>query len=104
MDDSRWREERARRLAQAVETLSRGRIADEYADRLAQAVIYYAEGRKKKAEKRIDELAKELVGAPKEDVKRIKGEVWGVVERVLSGEDPYVYCLARDCADDGIVR
>ena len=104
MDDSRWREERARGLAKAVETLSRGRIADEYADRLAQAIIYYAEGRKKKAEKRIDKLAQELVGAPKEDVKRIKGEVWGVVESVLSGEDLYAYCLARDCADDRIIR
>ena len=104
MDDGRWREERAKRLAKAVETLSRGRIAGEYADRLAQAIIYYAEGRKKYAEKRIDELAKELVGAPKEDVKRIKGEVWGVVERVLSGEDLYAYCLARDCADDRIIR
>ncbi|MEM4652013.1 MAG: PaRep2b protein, partial [Pyrobaculum sp.] len=104
MDDSRWREERARRLAKAVETLSRRRIAGEYADRLAQAIIYYAEGRKKYAEKRIDELAKELVGAPKEDVKRIKGEDWGVVERVLSGEDLYAYCLARDCADDRIIR
>jgi hypothetical protein len=104
MDDSRWREERARRLAKAVETLSRGRIAGEYADRLAQAIIYYAEGRKKYVEKRIDELAKELVGVPKEDVKRIKGEVWGVVERILSVEDLYAYCLARDCADDRIIR
>jgi len=104
MDDSRWREERTRGLAKAVETLSRGRIAGEYADRLAQAIIYYAEGRKKYAERRIDELAKELVGVLKEDVNRVKGEVWGVVERVLSGEDLYAYCLARDCADDRIVR
>jgi hypothetical protein len=104
IDDDRGREERAKRLVKAVETLSGGRIAGEYADRLAQAIIRYAEGRKKYAEKRIDELAKELVGAPKEDVKRIKGEVWGVVERVLSGEDLYAYCLARDCADDRIIR
>ncbi len=33
-----------------------------------------------------------------------KEEVWGVVKRVLSGEDPYAYCLARYCADDRIVR
>jgi 23S rRNA pseudoU1915 N3-methylase RlmH len=101
---SEWREERAKGLAKAVEELSRGRIAGEYAERLARAIIYYAEGQKNYAEKRIDELANELVGALKEDVNRVKREVWGVVERVLSGEDPYVYCLARDCADDKIVR
>ncbi len=38
------------------------------------------------------------------DVKRVRAEVWGVVESVHSGEDPYVYCLARDCARDGVVR
>jgi len=31
-------------------------------------------------------------------------EVWGIVRRVLSGEDPNVYCLARDCARDEVVR
>jgi hypothetical protein len=36
MDDGRWREERAARLAKAVEALSGGRIAGEYADRLAK--------------------------------------------------------------------
>jgi hypothetical protein len=104
MDDGRWREERTKRLARAVEALSGGRIAGEYAERLAHAIIYYAEGRKKRAEKRIDELAQELDDALKEDVERVKGEVWGVVKRVLSGEDPYVYCLARDCARDEVVR
>jgi hypothetical protein len=31
-------------------------------------------------------------------------ELRGVVERVLSGDDPYVYCLARDCARGEVVR
>jgi hypothetical protein len=96
MDDGRWREERAKRLAKAVETLSGGRIAGEYADRLAKLIIRYAEGYKKEAERRIENLVRG-VGVSME-------EVWGVVERVLSGEDPYVYCLARDCAGDRIVR
>ena len=104
LGDDEWREERVKRLAKAVEALSRGRIAGEYADRLAQAIIYYAEGKKTYAEKRIDELAKELVGALKEDVERVRGEVWGVVKRVLSGEDLYAYCLASDCARDEVVR
>jgi len=95
-NDSEWREERVKRLAKAVEALSGGRIAGDYAERLAQAIIYYAEGRKKKAEGRIESLAREA-GVSWE-------EVWGVVKRVLSGEDPYVYCLARDCARDEVVR
>jgi hypothetical protein len=54
MDDDEWREERAKRLAKVVEALSGGRIAGEYAERLAKAIIYYAEGHKKEAEKRIE--------------------------------------------------
>ncbi len=92
MDDDRWREERAVRLAKAVEALSSGRIAGEYADRLAQAIILYAEGHKKKAERHIENLARE-VGVSRE-------EAWGVVESVLSD----MYCLARDCARDAVVR
>jgi hypothetical protein len=72
--------------------LSGGRIADEYAERLARAIIYYAEGHKKKAKRRIEDLA-EKVGVSRE-------EVWGVVDFVLSD----MYCLARDCARDEVVR
>jgi hypothetical protein len=96
-DDSRWREERAKRLAKAVEALSGGRIAGEYAETLAELIVRYAESRIREIKERIDKLAKELIGVSRE-------EVWGVVERVLSGEDPYVYCLARDCAGDAVVR
>jgi len=96
MDDGRWREERAKGLAKAVEALSGWRIAGEYADRLAKLIIRYAEGYKKEAEERIENLVRD-VGVSRE-------EVWGVVERVLSGDDPYVYCLAKDCAGDRIVR
>jgi hypothetical protein len=96
MDDGRWREERTKRLAMAVEELSGGRIAGNHAEELARAIIYYAEGYKKYAEGLIESLAK-AVGVS-------TGEVRGVVERILSGEDPYVYCLARNCADDKIVR
>jgi Fe2+ transport system protein FeoA len=96
MDDSRWREERVKRLAGAVEALSGGRITGEYANELARAIIRYAEGHKKDAERRIKNLAK-VVGLSME-------ELSGVVERVLSGEDPYVYCLARDCARGEVVR
>jgi hypothetical protein len=96
MDDSRWREERAKRLARAVEALSGGRIAGEYAEELAKLITSYAESHKKEVKKRIEDLAGG-VGISKE-------EVWGIVERVLSGEDPYVYCLARDCARDKVVR
>ena len=86
------REERIRRLARAVETLSGGRIAGEYAERLARAIIYYAEGYKKYAEEHIEDLARE-VGVSGE-------EVWGVVDFVLGD----MYCLARDCARDEVVR
>jgi hypothetical protein len=91
MDDE-WREERAKRLAKAVETLSGGRIAGEYAERLARAIIYYAEGYKKYAEGLIESLA-EKAGVSRE-------EVWGVVDFVLSD----MYCLAKDCARDAVVR
>ena len=91
-DDSRWREERAKRLARVVKELSGGRIAGDHAERLAQAIIYYAKGQKKYAKKNIESLARE-VGVSKE-------EVWGVVDFVLSD----MYCLARDCARDAVVR
>jgi hypothetical protein len=92
MDDGRWREERAKKLAEAVEALSGGRIAGDYAERLARAIILYAEGRKKKAEKSIKSLAEE-VGVSRE-------EVQDVVNFVLSD----MYCLAKDCARDAVVR
>jgi hypothetical protein len=92
MDDDKWREERAKRLARAVEALSGGRIAGEYADRLARAIIYYAERREERAKKRIESLAK-VVGVSRE-------EVWGVVDFVLGD----MYCLARDCARDEVMR
>jgi hypothetical protein len=96
MDDGRWREERTKRLAMAVEELSGGRIAGNHSEELARAIIYYAEGYKKYAEALIESLAK-AVGVS-------TGEVRGVVEFVLSGEDPYMYCLARDCARDEVMR
>jgi hypothetical protein len=99
-DDDKWREERAKRLTKAVEALSGGRIADGYAEELAKAIIYYAEGHKKKAKNKIDMLAKELTKILKDDVDRVKGEVWGVVKFVLGD----MYCLARDCARDAVVR
>jgi len=79
-----------------VEALSGGRIADDHAKELAKLIINYAEKREKRTKKRIEDLAKK-VGVSWE-------EVWGVVERILSGEDPYVYCLARNCARDEVVR
>jgi uncharacterized protein YkuJ len=91
-NDNEWHEERIKRLSRAVEALSGGRIDGRNAERLAQAIIYYAEGHKKYAEEHIESLAKE-VGVSKE-------EVWGVVEFVLSD----MYCLARDCARDEVVR
>jgi len=91
-DDSRWREERAKRLAKAVEALSGGRIAGEYAERLAKLIISYAESHTERTKKRIEDLAGK-VGVSRE-------EVWGVVELVLSD----MYCLARDCARDEVVR
>ncbi len=91
-NDGDWREERIKRLARAVEELSGGRIAGEYAERLARAIIRYAEGYKKEAEERIENLAEE-VGVS-------RGEVWGVVDFVISD----MYCLTRDCARDEVVR
>jgi hypothetical protein len=67
-------------------------IAGDHANELARAIIYYAEGYKKYAEERIKNLAKE-VGVSEEEVR-------GVVDFVLSD----MYCLARDCARDAVVR
>jgi len=92
MDDGRWREERAVRLAKVVEALSGGRIVGEYAERLAELIISYAESRAERTKKRIENLAEE-VGVSKE-------EVQDIVEFVLSD----MYCLARDCARDAVVR
>ncbi len=90
--DDEWREERIKKLVRAVEVMSGGKIRDEHADRLARLIIYYAEGYKKKAERRIKSLARE-VGISWEEVR-------GIVDFVLSN----MYCLVRDCADDRIVR
>jgi hypothetical protein len=49
-----WREERIKMLAKAVEDLSGGRVAGDFAKELARLIIYYAEGRKQYAEKRIN--------------------------------------------------
>jgi len=92
MDDDKWREERVKNLAKAVEALSGGRIAGDYAERLAQAIIYYAEGKKTYAERRIENLAKEVGVSNK--------EVWEIDEFVLGD----MYCLTRDCARDAVVR
>jgi len=100
MDDGEWRGERAVRLSRAVEALSGGRIVGEHAERLAKLIIYYAEGQKKKAEERIENLAKELARVLKEGVERAREEVWGLVDFALSD----MRCLARDCADDKTAR
>ncbi|WP_162008384.1 PaRep2b protein [Thermoproteus sp. CP80] len=100
LGDGEWRKERAVRLSRAMEALSGGRIGGEYAERLARLIIYYAEGQKKYAEERIENLAEELAGVLKEDVERARGEVWGVVDFALSD----MYCLARDCARDEVAR
>ena len=92
MDDSKWREERAKRLAKAVEALSGGKVAGEYAERLTKAIIYYAEGYKTYAEGLIESLVKEA-GVSRE-------EVQDIVDFVLSD----MYCLAKDCARDAVVR
>jgi hypothetical protein len=92
IDDDEWRKERAKRLARVVETLSGGRIASKYADELAKLIIRYAESRAETVKKSIKSLA-EKVGVSRE-------EVWSIVEFVLGD----MYCLARDCADDKIVR
>ncbi len=92
MDDGRWREERAKRLAKAVETLSGGKVAGDHADTLAKLIIRYAERHAETVKKSIESLAK-VVGVSRE-------EVWGIVDFVLSD----MYCLARDCARDAVVR
>jgi hypothetical protein len=91
--DDEWRGERAGRLARAVEALSGRKIAGEYAEKLAELIISYAESRRREIRERIYKLAEELVGISKE-------EVWGVVDFVLSD----MYCLARDCARDEVMR
>ena len=92
MDDRRWREERTRRLAKAAEALSSGRIKGDHANELVKLIISYAESREERTKKRIENLA-EKVGVSKE-------EVWGIVDFILSD----MYCLARDCARDEVVR
>jgi len=99
-NDREWREERAMMLSRAVEALSGGRIAGNHAERLARAIIRYTERHKKEAGEDIDKLAEELARILREDVEKVRGEVWGVVDFVLSD----MYCLARDCADDRIGR
>jgi hypothetical protein len=91
-NDGDWREERTKRLARAVEALSGGRIVGDDANELAKLIIRYAERREERTKGRIKNLA-EKVGVSKE-------EVWGIVEFVLSD----MYCLARDCARDEVVR
>jgi hypothetical protein len=90
--DDEWLEERIKRLAKAVEALSGRKIAGDHAERLAKLIIRYAERREERTKKRIENLVKE-VGVSRE-------EVQDVVEFVLSD----MYCLARDCANDRIVR
>jgi hypothetical protein len=100
LDDDRWREERVRRLARAVEALSGGKIAGDHAETLAKLIISYAESRAERVKKRINNLAGDLADVFKEDVKRVKGEVWSIVDFILSD----MYCLTRDCARDAVVR
>ncbi len=92
-NNDEWRKERTARLAKAVEAPSSRRIKGDYAERLARLIISYAESRAESVKERIDKLAEELAGVSKE-------EVWGVVEFVLND----MYCLARDCARDEVVR
>ena len=91
-NDGEMGKEGAKRLSRAVEALSGGRIAGDHAKGLAQAIILYAEGHKKEAEGLIENLVKGA-GVSRE-------EVWGIVDFVLSD----MYCLARDCARDAVVR
>jgi uncharacterized protein YkuJ len=100
MDDDRWREERAKRLAKAVEALSGGRIEGNHANELAELIIRYAESRREYVENSINVFAEKLAIVFKEDEEKVKGEVWGVVDFILSN----MYCLARDCARDEVVR
>ena len=91
-NDSEWRDERIKMLARAVEELSGGRIAGKHAETLAKLIIRYAERGAETVKKSIENLA-EKVGVSKE-------EVWSIVEFVFSD----MYCLARDCARDEVVR
>jgi hypothetical protein len=96
LDDGRWREERARRLARAVETLSSERITGKYAEELAELIIESAERCSGKytekltliikcpeeygehIKKRFDKLARELASVLKEDVMKKKFWIVGV--------------------------
>jgi len=93
MNDSKWREERAKKLAKAVEALSGGRITGNHANELAKLIIRYAEQCAEKVKKRIGKLAGKLSGVSNK-------EVWGIVQFVLSD----MYCLAKDCARDDVMR
>jgi hypothetical protein len=93
MDDDRWREERVKRLSRAVEALSGRRIASDQAEELAKLIISYAKSRKESVKNSINELAGKLAGVSSK-------EVWEIVEFVLSD----MYCLAKDCARDAVVR
>jgi len=104
LDDGRWREERARRLAKAMETLSGRKITGKYADEFAELIIESAErcsgeftedlelridcpgeyGRRLK--ERLDKLARKLASDLKEDVKKIMAEFW-IVGVGLSDRD-----------------
>jgi hypothetical protein len=99
-DDDEWREERAKKLARTVKALSGGKIKGDHANELAKLIISYAESRAERVKKRINNLAGDLADVFKEDVNRVKGEVWGIVDFILSD----MYCLARDCARDAVVR
>jgi hypothetical protein len=94
LDDGRWREERARRLAKAVETLGRGKITGKYADEFAELIIESAERCSgeftedlelriecpeeywRHLKERLDKLARKLASDLKEDVKKIMAEFW----------------------------
>jgi hypothetical protein len=99
-DDDEWREERAKKLARTVKALSGGKIKGDHANELAKQIISYAESRAERVKNRINNLAGDLADVFKEDVNRVKGEVWGIVDFILSD----MYCLARDCARDAVVR
>ena len=98
--DDEQKKERAERLAKAVEALSGWRIKGDQANELAKLIISYAESRDERTKNRIDKLAEELAGVFKEDVKRVKGEVWGIVDFILSD----MHCLASNCERDAVVR
>jgi len=94
LDDGRWREERAKRLAKAVETLSMRKITGKYADEFAELIIESAERCSgeftedlelriecpeeywRHLKERLDKLARKLASDLKEDVKKIMAEFW----------------------------